>query len=107
MINSLKKTTLSRNLVTALAIALIGALALPALAAAQNVGPTDDQYQDTREAIAQLTANSGGDPADPSGTADSQIGSLPFSGLDVLGLFAIAVVVAGSGLLLQRAVRKQ
>ena len=104
MINSLKNISVRRNLVTVLAIALIGALAMPALAAAQNVSPTDDQYNDTREAIAVLAEDSGGDP---SGTADSTVGSLPFTGLDVLGLFAVAVVVAGSGLLLQRVVRKQ
>ena len=62
MINSLKNISVRRNLVTVLAIALIGALATPALAAAQNVSPTDDQYNDTREAIAVLAEDSGGRP---------------------------------------------
>ena len=108
--NSIKRTTLSKTFGKVILIALIGAFAMPAVAAAQ--GPTADQYKPTSQAIAGLTESGGGDTATPvvadqTQAVDSQVGELPFTGLDVIGLFVIAIAVAGSGLLLQRAVSKE
>lgn len=110
--NSIKRTTLSKTFGKVIVIALIGAFAMPALAAAQG-GPTADQYEPTSEAIAGLTESGGGGDsstpvvADQTEAVESQVGELPFTGLDVIGLFVIAIAVAGSGLLLQRAVSKE
>jgi hypothetical protein len=103
MISKLRNTTFSKALVAVLATAVLSALAFPALAGASA---SDDQYKNTKDQIAVLAKSSGGGTA-AQPTSNEQVGSLPFTGLDVLGLFAVAVVFAGSGLLLQRAVRKQ
>lgn len=111
--NSLKRTTLSKTFGKVILIALIGAFAMPAVAAAQG-GVTDAQYAPASDAIAGLTESGnggGGDTSTPvavqAEAVESQVGELPFTGLDVIGLFVIAIAVAGSGLLLQRAVRKE
>ena len=56
--NSIKRTTLSKTFGKVILIALIGAFAMPAVAAAQS--PTADQYKPTSQAIAGLTESGGG-----------------------------------------------
>ena len=66
-------------------------MALPAAALAQS--PTDKQYGSTLEFISQ---GSGGDPG--AGASASAPGGLPFTGLDVGLLAAVAVGLLIAGL---------
>ena len=89
-----------------LVVALIAALAVPTIAAAQQVSPTDRQYRDT------LTQVGGGlaDPADPTATdtgLSKRVGPLPFTGFDVIAMATVALAVTGLGLGLQRAVTRE
>jgi hypothetical protein len=85
-----------------LVIIVIAVFAVPAVASAQQVSPTDSQYDST------LTQVGGGaeDPTGPSDTATGRVvDDLPFTGLDVALLLAVAALVGGSGLILRRATR--
>ena len=81
-----------------ISVALV-ALVLATPAAAQNSPVTDEQYGDKAE---QLGGGNIGDPGDPSASDPGNVGSLPFTGLD-LGLMAAAAagLVAG-GIVLRR-----
>jgi hypothetical protein len=71
---------------------LLVALIVPAQAGAQT--PTDSQYAPP----SQITIGGGGGgepPAEP-------FGPLPFTGLDMISLLAIAVALTGAGLALRR-----
>jgi hypothetical protein len=80
----------------------ITAFALPGVAAAQQIEPTQSQYDNS------LTQVSSGveDPNDPSTALDGRVGPLPFTGFDVLAMAAVALAVTGLGLALQRAVSR-
>jgi hypothetical protein len=80
----------------------ITAFALPGVAAAQQIEPTQSQYDNS------LTQVSSGveDPNDPSTALDGRVGPLPFTGFDVLAMAAVALAVTGVGLALQRAVSR-
>ena len=74
----------------------VGALVLglsPATAGAQQV--TDAQYNSTLQLL-----QSGGQP--PSGPSPDSSAGLPFTGLDVVGLFAVGAVLALAGFVLWR-----
>jgi hypothetical protein len=78
------------------------AIAVPAGASAQNVSPTDDQYES-----GVLGAAGGGDSGsstDPVATSGSE---LPFTGLDVLAIAAIGVGLLGAGFAVRRAARSE
>lgn len=80
-----------------LAVLTIGSLAIalsPATAAAQQV--TDAQYNSTL----QLLQGGGGTP--PSPTTPSSGSGLPFTGLDVVALFAVGAALALAGIVLWR-----
>jgi hypothetical protein len=82
--------------------ALVAAMALPAHALAQD--PTASMYSPPKVIVA-----SGGDQPTPSGvpagetpvSGDSS-GTLPFTGLDVLALAAVALALTGTGFALRR-----
>ena len=75
------------------AMALI--LAVPTSAVAQQVTPTDDQYE--RGIIG--TAGSGG-PSDP--VEVDSAGTLPFTGLDLVAIVAIGVGLIGTGFMIRQ-----
>ena len=75
------------------AMALI--LALPTSAVAQQVTPTDDQYD--RGIIG--TVDSGG-PSDP--VEVDSAGTLPFTGLDLVAIVAIGVGLVGTGFMIRQ-----
>jgi hypothetical protein len=83
------------------ALAII-AFALPGVAAAQQIEPTQSQYDNS------LTQVSSGveDPNGPSTGLDGRVGPLPFTGFDVIAMAAVALAVTGLGLGLQRAVSR-
>ena len=76
------------------AVLVIAALA-PAAASAQNVGPTDEQYENGVLAL----AGSGNDPGSQSGS------QLPFTGLDALAIAAVGIALVGAGFAVRRASR--
>jgi hypothetical protein len=88
----------SRRRALAALLATVALLAIPSTALAQQVSPTQDQYQRT-----EVVTGNPGDPGNPGGPSTSnQVGGLPFSGLDVGLLIAAAAVLGGSGLVLRR-----
>ena len=103
--------TIKTKLAGLLVVAIVASLAVPALAAAQNVDPTESQYDSTLTQI-----NQGADGAGPSGVASADasgdglsgnVGPLPFTGFDVIAMAAVALAVTGLGLALQRAVSRE
>jgi len=81
------------------AVLTIGTLAIalsPATAGAQQVSDsTDAQYNSTL----QLLQGGGQSPSPPSSTSE---GGLPFTGLDVVALFAVGALLALAGIVLWR-----
>jgi hypothetical protein len=104
------RTTTARiktKLAGLLIVVLCGSLLAPALAGAQQVEPTSDQYESTLQVI-----NKGSNDNAPPGRSDESglggsVGPLPFTGFDVIAMAAVAVAVAGVGLALQRAVSRE
>jgi hypothetical protein len=85
----------------------ITAFALPGVAAAQQIEPTQSQYDDTATQVAtgvDQEPGAGGPSADG---LDSRVGPLPFTGFDVIAMAAVALAVTGLGLALQRAVSRE
>jgi hypothetical protein len=98
------KTKLAGLLIVALCVSV----AAPALAGAQQVSPTNDQYDNELTQISQgaepPAAGSAGD-ASASGLGGN-VGPLPFTGFDVIAMAAVALAITGLGLGLQRAVSR-
>ena len=105
-------TLLKTKLAGLLVVALCASLAAPALAGAQQVDPTTNQYGDQLSQINTggngNTPSSGSAPtAAPGGSGLSgNVGPLPFTGFDVIAMAAVALAVTGLGLALQRAVSR-
>ena len=91
-----------KNIAGILVALLIAAFAFPAVAAAQQVDPTQRQYNDSLTQINQVDQ-----PNDPSTGLDGRVGPLPFTGFDVIAMAAVALAVTGLGLALQRAVSRE
>ena len=89
-------TKLKNTILAAALTALIAVFAMPGLAAAQTTAPTSDQYDPP---VVKITNGGGG--------LDDPVGSLPFTGFDVIAMLAVALVVTGLGLGLQRAVSRE
>jgi hypothetical protein len=86
----------------------ITAFALPGVAAAQQIEPTQSQYDDTATQVATGVDQEPGGPGGPSADGlDSRVGPLPFTGFDVIAMAAVALAVTGLGLALQRAVSRE
>jgi hypothetical protein len=91
-----------------LIVALCVSVAAPALAGAQQLSPTNDQYKNE---LTQL--NQGAQPPSSGGSASASasglggnVGPLPFTGFDVIAMAAVALAITGLGLGLQRAVSR-
>ncbi len=76
------------------------AVAVPAVASAQSVSPSDEQY---RDGVLGVAANGG--PEDPSAKSDDSGSELPFTGLDLVAIAAIGVGLVGAGFVVRRAAR--
>src|SRR3954451_11338095 len=108
--NSMKKA-----LATGFAAMLLAG-AVPVTAGAQVTSPACEQYSPSTGTFGggggNGSANSNcqevvnNDPGAGSSGLNSPIGSLPFTGFDVLSMAAVALAVTGLGLVLQRAVSK-
>lgn len=115
---TIRKTSnaIRRGLAAALLSALLVGAITPVSAGAQATSPTCEQYSRTTGTFGggggntncQRINNNGGGGIDPSGDGllKSRIGSLPFTGFDVLSMAAVALAVTGLGLVLQRAVSR-
>jgi hypothetical protein len=93
---------LKKKLAGTLVALLIVALAVPGVASAQQVAPTQSQYDDSLTQVTRVD-----DPNDPSTGLDGRVGPLPFTGFDVIAMAAVALAVTGLGLALQRAVSRE
>lgn len=82
-------------LATFAALALIGPVSL-----AHAGDATKAQYKDEVTKVAADVG--GGGPANPSGLQKRVVGGLPFTGLDVVALLAVAVALTSMGLALRR-----
>lgn len=91
------------KLATGLIVVLCALLAVPALAAAQQVDPTTSQYGSELTQISKQAT-----PPSPSDTGlGGRVGPLPFTGFDVIAMAAVALAVTALGLGLQRAVSRE
>jgi hypothetical protein len=98
MINSALSANFARarrRLLATATMASLALVALPAAASAQEIGATDSQYGATIDLISQ-----GGSPPPSSPSADP--GALPFTGLDVALLAAVAGALFLAGVVLRR-----
>jgi hypothetical protein len=98
------KSTLKTKTAGILVAALLMLGAMPAISAAQQVGPTDDQYDPSTITFENRTDDGGGSA---SGGLNDSVGPLPFTGFDVIAMLAVALAVTGLGLALQRAVSRE
>ncbi|UJA20018.1 hypothetical protein HJD18_07175 [Thermoleophilia bacterium SCSIO 60948] len=110
----------NRIAVGAILTALLALFAVPAVASAQAINPTEDQYDN----IINLQGGGSTDPNDtppPSGQTgvgsetgsgsgsglSADVGPLPFTGFDVIAMIAVALAVTGLGLGLRYAISRQ
>ena len=89
-----------------LIVALAFSLALPGASMAQSSidDPTAAVYGDDDGTGAAVSgASVAADPADSGSGLTGQIGSLPFTGMDLIILAGVAMVLTGAGFALRRA----
>jgi hypothetical protein len=99
-------------------LAVTASLVAAPAAFAQQIGPTDDQYDSTLEVISQgqQPQPPSGQPGDsgepgvveasgPAPSADRAVGGLPFTGFEVIGMLAVAIALTGAGFAAWRASR--
>jgi hypothetical protein len=84
-------------------------LAVPAAALAQNTSPTSAQYNPPipkpKSGVAGGSAgggSAGGSAGSSGGGLNSNIGSLPFTGMDLIIVAGVAFVLTGTGFALRR-----
>lgn len=83
-------------------VAILAMVAGPQVALAQQgLSPTQDQYDPSRDQIEQQVGGGSAPPSDGD-SADRVISGLPFTGLDIGLLGAVAVLLTASGLALRR-----
>ena len=98
------RSRIALSLVLALAVGVLTVLPASAVAQGATNDPTAAVYgDDDGESAAFESAGSGGTgSSDPSGLS-SPIGSLPFTGMDLIILAGVAFVLTGTGFALRRA----
>jgi hypothetical protein len=84
-------------LATVAALSLVGPVSL-----ASAADTTKAQYDDEVTKVAAVVGGGNDDPAPPAGLQKRVVGGLPFTGLDVVALFAVAVALTTMGLALRR-----
>ena len=107
----MNKLTLQKKTAGILVTTVLCFGAMPAFAAAQNdragtlnVGPTSSQYDPGAIVLNDRVT----DPSTGTGTGlNDSVGSLPFTGFDVIAMLAVALAVTGLGLALQRAISRE
>jgi hypothetical protein len=84
-------------LATVSALWLVGPVAL-----AHAGDATKDQYDNPVQKVAGNVGGGSDGPSAPSGLQKKVVGGLPFTGLDVVALLAVAVALTSMGLVLRR-----
>jgi hypothetical protein len=84
-------------LATVTALSLVGPVGL-----AQAKDATNDQYANPVSKVAGSVGGGGDDGSAPAGLKKKVVGGLPFTGLDVVALLAVAVALTSMGLALRR-----
>ena len=92
---------LKKKIAATLVVAVCALLVVPALAGAQQVDPTTDQYGSELTQISKQAT-----PPSDTGLG-GRVGPLPFTGFDVIAMAAVALAVTALGLGLQRAVSRE
>lgn len=100
-----RTSSLSRLLAILGAIVALGLLSTADLAFAQD--PTATQYASPVNQVSGSVGGGGGGPSSPStqqtsGLQESVVNGLPFTGLDVIALCAVALALASIGFALRR-----
>ena len=85
---------------TPLIAVVIAMLVVPAAVSAQQISPTERQYRST---LTQVGSGADTGLDNPTPTSDRVVDALPFTGLDIGLLLAVAALVGGSGVILRRA----
>ncbi len=98
------KHTRSRLGLLAVVAAGLALLAVPAIAAAQDSlsNPSSAQYDAPIPESGTAGASASGTSSGGGGGLDSNIGSLPFTGLDLIVVVGVAFVLTGTGFALRR-----
>ena len=89
--------TIAALVATVAAMWLVGPVAL-----AQAGDTTKHQYGNAVTYVAGSIGGGGDDGSAPSGLEQKAVGGLPFTGLDVVALLAVAVALTSMGLALRR-----
>jgi hypothetical protein len=84
-------------LATVSALWLVGPVSL-----AHAGDATNAQYRNEVSKVAGSVGSGSNGPTDPSGLQKKVVGGLPFTGLDVVALLAVAVALTSMGLALRR-----
>jgi hypothetical protein len=99
------KLTRSRLGLLAIVAAVLALFAVPAIAAAQSLSdPSAAQYDSPipQSGTAGQSAAGTAGTSGSGGGLDSNIGSLPFTGLDLIVVAGVAFVLTGTGFALRR-----
>lgn len=95
------KTRSSRSIValvmTVAALSLVGPVAM-----AQADNPTNAQYDNDVQKVAAGLGSGGNTPSAPAGLQKKVVTGLPFTGLDVVAMLAVAVALTSMGLALRK-----
>lgn len=90
----------SRSIVALLAT--VAALSLVGPAMAQADDPTNGQYDNDVQKVAAGLGSGGNTPSTPAGLQKKVVHGLPFTGLDVVAMLAVAVALTSMGLALRK-----
>lgn len=93
-----KSSTSRRRRAIAAAVTVVALFVAPAAAFGAGGDPTNAEYDST------LTQISAGGPEPPAPTAEAPGGSLPFTGLDVVAMAAVAGGLGLAGFVMRRRV---
>lgn len=83
-------------------LATVAAIWLVPISVASAADATKAQYGNPVQQVAAGLGGDKNDPAPPAGLEKRVVGGLPFTGLDVVALFAVAVALTSMGLALRR-----
>ncbi len=82
---------------TVAALCLVGPVT-----AAQANDPTDGEYKNDVQKVAAGLGSGGNTPSAPAGLQKKVVTGLPFTGLDVVAMLAVAVALTSMGLALRK-----
>jgi hypothetical protein len=93
----IRKSRIVALLVTVAALSIVGPVAM-----AQASSPTNAQYDNDVQKVAAGLGGGNNTPSAPAGLQKKVVGGLPFTGLDVVAMLAVAVALTTMGLALRK-----